>query len=216
MIDKNPNKILVYGMPRTGTTILQQQIAQTYNLYNFSEAYTLNAIETHGDIYVWTRDQSDCVVKLLTTNIISGIDIFKLIEVSNFDTIVVTVGRNSVDSCVSSYYAERVANRYHYYIHETVETQEFTMDLDFVTGVWYPEYQVFVKTLQQFIDNNIKYVTVDYNNYTQNISQEINGINFSIAECDTHLINSRINYHALCRNYTDVENLINNLTNSLC
>ncbi|CAB4138132.1 hypothetical protein UFOVP328_325 [uncultured Caudovirales phage] len=215
-----PGKILVFGLPRTGTTVLQLQLSQLFELNNLSEVYTGDNIGIVKDIYSWTADQSQCIVKLLTTNLnaeINGVDFDRLISCGGFDLVVIPVGKNLTDTCISLYYAEQVVNQYHYYTNDQVAQQLFYMDLNFVTDIFNKEYQAFVDSLQYLDTHQIRYKTINYNDYVQNIQQEIDGVQFCIQSMrNLPMIYSNLDYTALCQNYQEVDNLINEITRTLC
>jgi hypothetical protein len=220
--NKLPNKILVFGLPRTGTTVLQLHLSQIFGLESLSESYIGDNIRTIKNIYKWTADQTQCIIKLLTTNIISATDINfnTLITSSGFDLIVIPVGKNLTNTCISLYYAEKVVKQYHYYKNDKILQYPFHMDLNFITDNWKTEYQTFIKMLQYFDANNINYATIDYNDYIQNVKQTINGIEFSIEDCQSltknSLVHSNLDYTTLCQNYQEVDNLINEITRIKC
>lgn len=188
-------------MPRSGTTVIADQLAYRYNLENLGEAYTEQTKRlSYGNIYQWTADQVLCVITLLANNL-KDIDNHQQLINSKFSGCLVVKRQNLADCCISLYYAEQ--HQYHYTQPPVV--MPFACDLDFVNR-WiklYKEYQQFV----QLLDAD-QIVYEDYmNNQTLTVfGDEFNRVNSSLT---IRTVPAQINYSQVCTNYLAVQELIN-------
>lgn len=205
-------KILIFGPPRSGTTILQSTISQELQLANCSEPYNQSIIKLNNP-YNWTANLHKGVVKLLSFNL-HTIHFEKLIREGKFDSIVVTKRDNLVDCCVSLHYAT-LKNKFHYTISDSVELETFTIPRRAV-DLWVDAYNLY-KIAVKYLDNNsIPYTLFDYDNYINNIPQIINGLAFTKTTIDNSCIEhnkgtvyKHIPYSELCLNYDEVKKIIN-------
>jgi hypothetical protein len=202
-------KILVFGMPRTGSTIIQQYLVQYYKIDNYVEPYTKEFIEEIEDIYQWTSDLSNVIVKLLSVNL-DRIDFKKLINTANFNFVVLPIRKNLTDSCVSFYYAA-LTNQYHHTRvpdHNTMPT--FTCPIDYATNwlEYYKQYQSMVTFLK---DTKISCFEIDYDDYLNNVPLKINDERIerrNIKSLLENTVKSNLDYKTLCLNYYEIEKII--------
>jgi hypothetical protein len=196
-------------MPRSGTTVIADQLAYRYNLENLGEAYTEQTKRlSYGNIYQWTADQVLCVITLLANNL-KDIDNHQQLINSKFSGCLVVKRQNLAECCISLYYAEQQSDlnrgwqrKYHYTQPPVV--MPFACDLDFVNR-WiklYKEYQQFV----QLLDAD-QIVYEDYmNNQTLTVfGDEFNRVNSSST---IRTVPAQINYSQVCTNYLTVQELI--------
>jgi hypothetical protein len=203
-------KILVFGMPRTGSTIIQEFLATHYKIDNHVEPYTGDANrEKLGDLYHWTSSLSNGVVKILSVNL-DHVDFKKLINTANFNFVVLTTRKNLTDSCVSLYYAE-IIKQYHFTQLPNYSTMpSFTCPIDRAIGwiQYYKQYQSMITFLK---DTKILYFDIDYNDYLNNVPLKINGEKIITVNIKPQLeatVNSNFDYKTLCLNYHEIEKLI--------
>ena len=213
MVGKEIKKILVFGMPRSGTTVLQQQLSHLFELDNLVEP---ELDESPESPYHWIGNQNNCVLKYLTTQLVY-LPLFKfkrLIDHGKFDLIVLTERSNLTDCCISLYYAQKVTQRFHYLAAEVdPDPVPFECDMNFVDDC-VRAYKKYIES-KQFLDKtNIPYSVVHYESYINNIEQSIGDIKFCISESKGALHDPKLEYSKLCTNYKEVETRIKeSLTN---
>lgn len=204
-------KILIFGMPRSGTTLLQKHLAQSLNLWGtykepFSDIEYRNQI---GDPYAWVSQISNGVIKVLAQNL-DYIDLARFMQAGKFDLIVITKRNNLTDLCISLYYAEQIAGNYHYTSPPTV-VDRFSVPIDFVHEFFLVSHSWYIKALIQIQSQLIDHVIFDYDLYQQGESQVINGIEFCLAKESDYGIDtvaSKIDYSKACVNYNEIAEII--------
>jgi hypothetical protein len=208
-------KILIFGLPRTGTTLLQKQLSNFYNLKNTNEPFATES-QAVEDPVAWAHDQNNCVIKLLTSNpvyytdCLEKFDTVELIKNGNFDCVIVTVRKSLADCCISLFYAERKTGQYHYR-DSKFDHREFTCDLEFVDNWMNHSYKKFSNILNKMQKENVPFKKIYYEDYVNNVEQDINGMKFKSSDCHTATLNLNLPYQNLCLNYTEVQNRINKL-----
>lgn len=206
----------MFGLPRTGTTVIQTELVNCFDVPNLIESYGGNQKQ---DVYQWTRDWTHGVIKLLTTNIIayrgngSDINIVELLK-QGFDGLVVTQRANIVDAIISLYYAEVVAKKYHYTITDTVDRIPFEFDLK--EDRFFNEIPVYFETMTLLKDAGIQYSVFDYDLWCGGQSQTVLGQNVVPGEhTASEFIHPGIDYSSLCQNYQEVQDAAKKLINEL-
>jgi hypothetical protein len=203
-------KILVFGMPRTGSTIIQKCIGNYYKIENYIEPYTslLNR-ERLGDVYQWTSSLPSGIIKLLSVNL-DHVDFKKLINTANFNFVILTTRKNLTDTCVSLYYAEFI-NQYHF-----TQLPDYSIMPSFMCPIddaiswirYYKRYQSMITFLK---DAKILHFEIDYDDYLNNVPLKINGEEIVTTNINPHLtatVNSNFDYKTLCLNYHEIKKLI--------
>lgn len=199
--------ILIFGLPRTATTALQLDLARLLAVKNLNEAFCGDAIA--DNVYEWTQAQQNCIMKLLTTNLClqntENIDFIKLIN-SGITDLVVTQRNNLADTCVSLYYAERIANQYHYLPTDQVKNFTFEVGQEFLTS-WLVELDMYHQILNRLKQQQITYDLFDYDTYVNQQPQNILGYTVGTKKYHNY-IHTNINYTDLCSNYQEVKTKI--------
>lgn len=200
-------KILVFGLPRTATTVLQFWLAQQHKIDNLVEPYHKINFDNADDIYDWTTNVSNGVIKLLTTNLItfSNLNINKLVSLG-FDKVMVTSRKNLTDCCLSLYYAQNVTKKYHYEEDEQVQQILFDVDVNFLSA-WRLEMEKYSQTLKQLTDAGIKFEIVDYD-YVCSLSK-------TRKVFQKPFVSTEIDYAKLCTNYIECKQIIDEYEKSL-
>ena len=198
------NKILIFGLPRTATTVIQLELVHLFDVTSLREPFCGDYIAK--DVYTWAQAQQNCVMKLLTTNLCQQstekIDIVKLIK-QGFTHVIVTQRSNLADCCASLYYAERVAQQYHYERSDTVKQVAFTVDTDFLNN-WLIEVGIYYQTLNELTQNQLHYTVIDYDLYIQDHLQLVDGHELK-ATHSTAYVDPQIDYSNLCANYQEIK-----------
>jgi hypothetical protein len=207
-------KILIFGLARSGTTVLQKYLARSLKLKSYSEPFSDTEYRKQiGDPYQWAANLPHAVIKVLAQNL-DYVDLLQLINKGDFDSIVVTKRTNLADLCVSLYYAEQITRKYHYTSRPESITP-FTVPKDFIDGFLVP-YRWYCDTIQKLNNLKIPYTVFDYDQYQLDKSQTINGVEFCLdKEVDYGIdtVASNINYSQVCLNYKEIESILKNENN---
>jgi hypothetical protein len=197
-------KILIFGMPRTGTTVLQKRLSMSLRIPNLIEPFN-NPQQRHDmkDPVKWASDLEYGVVKLLAQNL-DFVEFSKLVLHAKFDAIVVTQRQNFTDVVISLYYAQHIARQYHYTKPPTVNP--FDVPLDYVNAVW-TWHQWYYQELDWLQKQSTTYEIFDYDQYCNNHSQLIAGVEinkFKKERYDLTFVSANIDYQTCCTNYQAV------------
>ncbi len=201
-------KILIFGLPRTGTTVLEEQLSRIFSVTGWCEPY---ADTVKRSRYVeWTSSITQGIIKILTTETINQlhpIDVRQLIGMKLFDGIVVAKRDNKVDVCLSLYYAEQVIQKYQFFTDETVTYKKFDCDEKFAVN-FSQEIREFNRIVSWLQDNNISFDWFDYDAFLQGKTQTILAKIISSANTHSKFKKSNIDYRSLCNNYDIIEQII--------
>ena len=204
-------KVLIFGMPRSGTTVLQKHLGQTLNIMSYSEPFGDQEYRTQiGDPYQWAAGLSRAVVKVLAQNL-DYVDLIKLINQGKFDSVVVTKRKNLADLFASLYYAEQVTRNYHYTNQPDINNiVPFSVPAEFVDGYLVP-YRWYLQALQQLEQYRIPYTIFDYDQYCAGNTQIIQGVEFCLTNENNYQIDTvsaRIDYRQVCLNYNQISEIV--------
>lgn len=221
MADKKIKKILIFAMPRSGTTIIQKIIAihlckipnliEPFNdpILGFNPANPKLVNGQPVDLYKWTNQQLVGVMKLLAINL-TYVDVDSLLTVGNFDRIVIIERRNFVDCCISLCLAEQ-QSKYHYTEDETVNIDPFECSSEFV-DCWIDMYRQYQTALAQIKNNNVPYDTIYYEDFMDGQVQYVSGAELQLSNLADDLfknskkmISLNLPYKKLCINYQEIE-----------
>jgi hypothetical protein len=204
-------KVLIFGLPRTGSTILQKQLSTHLHLKNFNEPFSLFNLENQTseleDVYTQLSKQTDYVIKLLTVHL-EFVDFDKVLATGPFDLIVLVSRKKLVDCCVSLYYAQHVVQIYHYKHKPNLSTiQPFVCPIRFVEK-WIQQYLEYQK-IEKMLQDQPSVTTVYYEDYCTGISQKIANVDIDIKNnlC-FESVATEIPYNILCSNYNEVKEKI--------
>ena len=198
-------KILIFGLPRSGTTVLQKRLGKFFGLTGYSEPFSSYEFRNKiGDPYTWVSNLSNGIIKILSQNL-DYVDVDQFVSAGNFDSIVVTKRRNLTNLCISLYYAEQVAQQYHYN-KQPDNIEPFTCPLEFVNAVMIP-YRWYMTALENLNKKSIPYTVFDYDLYQAGGSQTVAGLDIdSSYNLDT--VSANIPYSDLCLNYNKIKTAI--------
>ena len=207
-------KILIFGLPRTGTTVLQKYLEKSLNIKNYSEPFSDSDYRNSiGDPYRWASVLPNGIIKVLSQNL-DYIDLEKLITAGNFDYVIVTRRTNLTDLIISLYYAEQISQQYHYTT-PVDSVSPFVFPLDFIEKVMIP-YRWYQTTLDNLNKKSIPYSVFDYDQYLTGTSQTVADIHFCLEDVTRYKIktvSAGIQYDQLCLNYIEVKNAIDLIIN---
>jgi hypothetical protein len=224
MVDEKIKKILIFAMPRSGTTIIQKIIAiSLFKIPNLIEPFNdpklgfnpANPKLVNGqpaDLYKWTNQQLSGAMKLLAINL-TYVDVDKLLTVGNFDRVVIVERRNLVDCCISLCLAEQKL-KYHYTEDETVNIDSFECSGEFVDH-WIAMYGRYLTALAQIKNSNVPYETIYYEDFMDDRVQHVAGVELQLSKMTADvfknskkIISLNLPYKKLCVNYQEVEEKI--------
>jgi hypothetical protein len=217
-------KILVFGLPRSGTTIVQLIVCIRFQIPNLNEPFNNPALGFNpgnpklvkgkpADLYKWTRQQSAGVMKLLGINL-DYVDVERLLGVGNFDNIIIFERKNLADCCVSLCLAER-NEKYIYFQGERVNTAPFECDTEFVDN-WIKMYKKYLAGIETIKNSQVPYDVVCYEDFMNDQPQRIADFVLQKSHVtDTinqqiKMISTDLNYADLCVNYQQVQEKITN------
>jgi hypothetical protein len=217
MVDQKIKKILIFGMPRTGTTLLQFTLAhKIFKVTNWNEPFNspgcviINNQPLNLDPYKWVSTVEQGVIKLLAQNL-NYVDYEKIINVGNFDCVVFTERQNLVDCCLSLLYAE-LKTQYHYKSIDQVKIEKFKADEQQVQH-WCRAYQNYVKVKNYVVNQHVPWNLVQYEDFIEGHPQSIAG--HTVISDPEKLISwpkfiaTNIPYQEMCTNIQSVKKIIN-------
>jgi len=211
------NKILVLGMPRSGTTIIQKLIAnQLFQLYNFIEPFNVsnpdnirNNIDPFVDPYTWTQKLDQGVFKLLAINF-HTLNIKPFVQNGIIDHCVIIDRGNLIDCCLSLCYSE-LTGRYHYRKQEIVPQHQFVCTIEYMDN-WLKIYKSYQQACQLVLDSGIGCDQLSYEKFMEDQVQYIAGRplhSSQVKDLTTSLTETKLCYRQLCDNYQMVEQYLN-------
>ena len=218
MADKTIKKILIFACPRTGSTIIQQILAfDMFGIPNLIEPFNnpqLGFVPSKNktprskltNLYKWTREQTEGVMKLLAINL-AYVEVDLLLKVGKFDRIVIIERKNLVDSCVSLCMAEQTA-KYHYYRGDSVDVSPFKCNTESVNK-WIEMYGKYSTALTQVKNSGVPYDTICYEDFMNNRVQYVAGVPLQkVQGREKNTLSLELTYQELCLNYLKVKKRI--------
>jgi len=205
-------KILIFGLPRTGTTVLQKHLGRSLNIKGYNEPFNDSEYRKNiGDPYQWVEKLDRGIIKVLAADL-DYVNLKDLISAGKFDSIIITHRRSLTDLCISLYYAEQVTQQYHY-IEPPTSIIPFIFPLEFIDTVMV-SYRWYKETLNNLNKNSIPYTVFDYDKYQEGALQIINGVTVCSTTESTYTIgtvSANIPYSTVCLNYKEVKTIIDKI-----
>ena len=207
-------KILIFGLARSGTTVLQKYLGKSLNIKGYSEPFSdCDYRNQIGDPYQWAASLPHAIIKVLAQNL-DYVNLIKLIKDGKFDSIIVTKRSNLTDLCVSLYYAEQITGNYHYNVKPNL-ILPFSVPKEFVDGFLVP-YQWYCTAMQKLNDSKIPYTVFDYDQYQAGKVQIVNNVEFCLdkeSKYGIDTVSAEINYSLVCTNYNEIDSIIKHENN---
>jgi hypothetical protein len=200
---KNPNRILLLAMPRTGSNAILQHISRVFRVDNYGELFgSAEARQRYHD----QRKIESGAIKLLPVHF-HHVDVMDL--VASMDLVIFLERQDLLQCCLSLYFAE-LTGKYHYDPGDAISQPRFECDLTFVQR-WLGLHHALQKTKRRIIKSGIVATNqLYYEIYMQNRAQKIQDRfffkNTQVSGVDT--IATHINYLNLCTNLVQVQQLI--------
>lgn len=202
------NRTLIFGLPRTGTTILEEFFSQKNNSAPTIEPYGQDIIRKNY-IDFTKKIKPNSVVKLLTTNCVchNPVDVPSLMGLNVFDRVIVTKRSDNIDTCLSLYYADYVANKWQWNVDEQVIEKTFVCDPQFAAN-FKKEISLLHKIIAWFDEIDLPYDVFDYDDFLLGKEQIILGSVVSKNCLKSKFKKSNLDYKTLCVNYHEIKELI--------
>ena len=198
-------------MPRSGTTLLQNVLAYYLNIDNYNEPFTGHNLQMSiKDPYQWASNLSNGVLKVVSHNL-NFVNFENLISAGNFDSVVITHRENLTDIIISSYYADKITQQYHYKeLPKNITPFIFPLDYIDVVLVLYRQYK---ETLDNLDKKLIPYTIFDYDKYQTGELQIIAGVDVLVNDVNNKFetISANISYNQVCLNYNEVKKNVEQL-----
>jgi hypothetical protein len=223
MVNEKIKKILIFALPRSGTTIIQKIIAwDLFCIPNLIEPFNDPELGFNisnpkfvdgkpADLYKWTQEQTAGVMKLLGINL-HYVDIDKLLSVGKFDRVVIIERKNLTDCCVSLCLAT-LTSKYHYVEGESVNLDSFKCDISFVND-WIGMYKRYLAGLEQVKNNGVPWDLICYEDFMTDQIQYIADVPLEKSKMSNNLLGNKkmisldLPYQDMCVNYYEVEEKI--------
>nr|NDG05648.1 hypothetical protein [Oxalobacteraceae bacterium] len=206
-------KILILALPRSGTTIIQTDLATLTKLPNLSEPlhdFDRNQLDRW---YSWLGKLELGIVKVLSTGL-ESIDFEHTVQTMDPDHVVLIERTDLAACCLSLYYAAEIAHQYHWAHEHTPPALRFQCPLSWVKR-WVHQYQHYA-TCRQSVLGTHRCSIINYEKYMNDQPQDVLGhvLRRSTGRAqDLGFVAKFIAYQDLCENYSDVYNTIQG---SLC
>lgn len=213
---------MIYGLPRTGTTVIQAVIAnQILQLPNRRETFSrvgrylpryLSKAADTDSVYQWTQEVTDGVFKFLSAN--SGqYDLTRLLGMG-FDYVVVVRRSDRIGSLLSQAHAD-ASGCFHY--HGKPEQRHLYSNLikriPFSVSRraqlnWLKNHFLSLQHTDIIMSSGLSWNTVDYEEFIDTGRLIVADIDHATDWSDVETIPLCIDYRSLCTNLGEVESLL--------
>jgi hypothetical protein len=223
-------RVIVYGMPRSATSVTLELICQKFGLQNFGEinnpeilsnnrfafmyspermaqahAVDFGSVPQGRDMIPWLQAREPWAVKFITNHV--GTDLVSYVQALAPDHVVVLDRQDLVACFLSLCWAQRTQ----VYHHRTVPmAQQKPQRVDpelarsWVTNILLP-FQRDLAALRQ-LDCGLRVWTKEH--VENNGELELSGVYFSIAEFRGRTVASELPYRSLCSNEAEISDII--------
>lgn len=215
-------KILVYGLPRTGTSVIQAVIAdQMFNLPNRGEPFSDHMInlprylannKSPNRVYKWTREITDGVFKFLSGNH-GQYDLARILG-SGFDHVVVVERTDLVGAALSQMHAE-ITNCYHYRgnpitrdKHDGTVKQMLFKFPRLELLYWLKNYFMGLQGLEIIDNSGLPQSWVNYEEFMTSGRITVAGNNHQVDWDSINTMPLDIDYRGLCLNMQEVQSTL--------
>ena len=203
MVAKEIKKLLIYGMPRTATTLLQLQLAQRFDLPMLGEPLNPGSEQYRGAD--WAQQQSRGVMKILTGEYVPDLDTY--IPESGFSTVLVTCRRNLIDCCISLYMTSLVG--YHFEHSPNVQIDPVLVPREHVDHWIRYIARPYFQQLRHWQERGDNYQVLYYEDIVRGLTFFVEGnIVDTKSLAPTRFVASEFNYVRMCQNYDEVRSII--------
>ena len=203
MVAKEIKKLLIYGMPRTATTLLQLQLAQRFDLPMLGEPLNPGSEQYHGA--AWALKQPCGVMKILTGESVPDLD--EYIPQGEFTSVLITCRRNLIDCCISLYMTTIVG--YHFEKSPDAQIDPILVPREHVDHWIRYIARPYFQQLRHWQECGDNYQVLYYEDIVQGLTFFVEGnIVDTKSLAPTRFVASEFDYVRMCKNYAEVRNII--------
>ena len=199
------NRVVVYGMPRTGTTVMQAAISHRFDLAYLGEIHETDSL-TPGVSVPWTQKHKSWCAKFLTNSV--GSRLADHVAACDPQYMVIMRRERLADAVCSMHLARHIGKWHHHRPFRYQKIQPLLIPeqavIYWINFVYYP----YLKDVEQ-----IESWAVEKRWYTQEHIEaggeiEIANNIFTINKDDTNTVASGIDYTKIIQNYCRVEQMV--------
>jgi hypothetical protein len=212
-------KILIFGMARSGTEILQRQIAYHFNIPNFHEIFIKDELENKLKKLQNFEQSEHGVAKIISGQLANTSLPFPNLSTTH---LVVTKRQRLADSCISLHFIKytkqlQLAKFKHkpdlnHFKHkpDISNFDPIVVPIEEHVHFWIKDmYKPYVDTLRMWNSQGIKYDLIDYESMVSNKVVTVMDKNIDLTnKQNIHIVASEFDYTKLCSNYDEVQDEI--------
>ena len=202
-------RVLILAMPRSGTTIIQKQIATFLCIPNLVEPdldFDFSTELGRNQWHEWLQNYKRGTIKILTS-CLYHVDFVQVLNLVKFDHYVLVERQDLVSCCISGWYAGDTT-RYHWTPEQDAKLEQFYCPIDWVHS-WVKQYDQLHHCEQQVIDQGVPVTKICYETFMQDQAQMVMGHEIrSGIQVQTEHENKYLDYQQLCYNYQTVKDII--------
>lgn len=204
-----PRRVAVYGMPRSGTSVMLGLLCQRFRLNNFGEVFNAevtDVVPSGPDMVPWLRDREPWGIKFLTNA--AGPLLLDYLRALDVQWLVVMHRDNLTDCCLSGHFAHVLDTWHHNRPVPVDRIKPRPVSTDHV--IWWLRhvYVPYLSEIQQLKDLDIPQRHYTKEHVENNGTLEVADTYFSTAEFRGRTVASEIDYRAWCTNYDDIAAMI--------
>lgn len=214
-----PNKILILAMPRTGTTVMQADLAQRFQIPNLVEPDKQFQLIRHQDrvhiedrYYQWLESIEHGIMKILGPMLLT-MDFKQVLSSACFDHVVFVERDNLADCCISLYFAHE-CDRWHWAREQTPPADMFECPVTWVKN-WISHLRAYQAACNLVCQQGISHSTLNYETYMdyhpQWICEKEIRRHHTTSTNPTDIEPKFIPYRTQCTNYQQVQDLIKDI-----
>jgi hypothetical protein len=206
-MQKFPQKILVYSLPRSGTTVIQSRVSHTFKIPNLVEPFNdpslgFNQLIKTQSCYSWIFNCLG-IVKLLSINL-DRIDPHLLMLNGGFEH-VIFINRKDLTSCCLSLCYAQLTSKYHYQQSDNIIGQSFYCPIEFVDR-WIFQYRLYVLGKSIIESYGLPSDYIVYEDFIKTGTLNVAG--HDITKDFLPFVSTNFNYQEMCTNFDEVNQMI--------
>ena len=199
------SKVLIFGLARSGTELLQRQIAFQLKMPNFSEIFVSNQVEHKLENLKKFKHATTGVAKIISGQL-GNIDLTDL----PYTHRVVTQRQNLTDCCISLHFV-RHAKQFHFATRPDMSNfKPIVVPIQEHVRFWISHmYVPYKNTLDTWNLQGIKYDIINYEQMIVQQSAQVGNQKINLANKQRiTTVSSELDYKTLCLNYDEVQHEI--------
>jgi hypothetical protein len=203
------HNVFVFGMPRTGTTVVQTLLSERYNIPNAAEPFAPEKylFDSIDQVLDWTTQHRPCVIKVLSgQKYFESIDL--MLDQDSGAKLFLCERKNLTDACISLNVV-KLTGQFHFAIKPDLShLGTVKIPLDHVYYWLSDIYRPYCNIIRTWQEQGRELVKLCYEDLVKQNELEIEGSRIKISGFP--FVNSEIDYVKLCSNYQQVQDLILN------